>query len=52
MKYQHPELGFNSRLDTLQAVVLYAKLKRLAGWNDAAARRPGATTSCWPTCPR
>jgi dTDP-4-amino-4,6-dideoxygalactose transaminase len=41
-KYQHPELGFNSRLDTLQAVVLRAKLRRLAGWNDArrqAARR-------------
>ncbi len=25
----------NSRLDTLQAVVLRAKLKRLAAWNDA-----------------
>jgi dTDP-4-amino-4,6-dideoxygalactose transaminase len=33
-KYLHPELGFNSRLDTLQAVVLSAKLKRLAAWND------------------
>jgi dTDP-4-amino-4,6-dideoxygalactose transaminase len=42
VKYHHPETGFNSRLDTLQAVVLGAKLKRLAGWNDArraAARR-------------
>jgi dTDP-4-amino-4,6-dideoxygalactose transaminase len=42
VKYHHPELGFNSRLDTLQAVVLNAKLKRLASWNDArraAARR-------------
>jgi dTDP-4-amino-4,6-dideoxygalactose transaminase len=32
----------NSRLDTLQAVVLRAKLKRLADWNEArraAARR-------------
>jgi len=41
-KYHHPELGFNSRLDTLQAVVLSAKLTRLAAWNDArrvAARR-------------
>jgi dTDP-4-amino-4,6-dideoxygalactose transaminase len=35
VKYHHPEPGFNSRLDTLQAVVLNAKLKRLAGWNDA-----------------
>ena len=32
-KYEHPTLGFNSRLDTLQAVVLRAKLARLAGWN-------------------
>jgi dTDP-4-amino-4,6-dideoxygalactose transaminase len=34
-KYEHPELGFNSRLDTLQAVVLSAKLHRLAAWNEA-----------------
>jgi dTDP-4-amino-4,6-dideoxygalactose transaminase len=34
-KYHHPEIGFNSRLDTLQAVVLAAKLKRLADWNQA-----------------
>jgi dTDP-4-amino-4,6-dideoxygalactose transaminase len=42
VKYHHPEIGFNSRLDTLQAVVLGVKLKRLAAWNDArraAARR-------------
>jgi dTDP-4-amino-4,6-dideoxygalactose transaminase len=32
-KYQHPVLGFNSRLDTLQAVVLRAKLRRLDAWN-------------------
>jgi dTDP-4-amino-4,6-dideoxygalactose transaminase len=41
-KYEHEVLGVNSRLDTLQAVVLSAKLRRLAGWNaarrDAAAR--------------
>ncbi|EWC59124.1 DegT/DnrJ/EryC1/StrS aminotransferase [Actinokineospora spheciospongiae] len=34
-KYEHPELGFNSRMDTLQAVVLSAKLRRLEGWNTA-----------------
>ena len=34
-KYEHPTLGFNSRLDTLQAVVLSAKLRRLDGWNEA-----------------
>jgi dTDP-4-amino-4,6-dideoxygalactose transaminase len=39
-KYEHPELGFNSRMDTLQAVVLRAKLKRLADWN--AQRRAAA----------
>jgi dTDP-4-amino-4,6-dideoxygalactose transaminase len=42
VKYYHREMGFNSRLDTLQAVVLRAKLRRLARWNearrDAAAR--------------
>jgi dTDP-4-amino-4,6-dideoxygalactose transaminase len=35
VKYQHPEMGFNSRLDALQAVVLSAKLKHLATWNEA-----------------
>jgi dTDP-4-amino-4,6-dideoxygalactose transaminase len=42
VKYRHSVLGMNSRLDTLQAVVLRAKLKRLATWNEArraAARR-------------
>lgn len=39
-KYEHEVLGVNSRLDTLQAVVLSAKLRRLAGWN--AARREAA----------
>jgi dTDP-4-amino-4,6-dideoxygalactose transaminase len=34
-KYEHTALGFNSRLDTLQAVVLSAKLRRLEGWNEA-----------------
>lgn len=33
-KYVHAELGFNSRLDALQAVVLRAKLRRLADWNE------------------
>jgi dTDP-4-amino-4,6-dideoxygalactose transaminase len=33
-KYQHPQVGFNSRLDTLQAVVLLAKLRRLTRWNQ------------------
>lgn len=41
-KYHHPVAGFNSRLDTIQAVVLAAKLARLDAWNalrrEAAAR--------------
>jgi len=32
-KYHHPVIGFNSRLDTMQAVVLSAKLARLNEWN-------------------
>lgn len=33
-RYEHSVLGFNSRLDSLQAVVLSAKLRRLDGWNE------------------
>ncbi|TPV49814.1 DegT/DnrJ/EryC1/StrS family aminotransferase [Pseudarthrobacter phenanthrenivorans] len=32
-RYEHMEVGFNSRLDTLQAVVLNAKLALLDQWN-------------------
>ena len=39
-RYSHPEVGFNSRLDTLQAVVLSAKLQHLEAWN--ALRRTAA----------
>lgn len=35
VKYQHEELGLNSRLDTLQATILLIKLPRLDGWNAA-----------------
>jgi dTDP-4-amino-4,6-dideoxygalactose transaminase len=38
--YLHEEVGFNSRLDALQAVVLSAKLPHLAAWS--AARRANA----------
>jgi dTDP-4-amino-4,6-dideoxygalactose transaminase len=41
-RYRHDVLGRNSRLDTIQAVVLRAKLRRLEAWNaqrrEAAAR--------------
>jgi dTDP-4-amino-4,6-dideoxygalactose transaminase len=39
-QYYHDEVGFNSRLDALQAVVLSTKLPHLAGWS--AARRKNA----------
>ncbi len=32
-RYEHVVKGFNSRLDTVQAVILGAKLKRLDQWN-------------------
>ena len=37
VKYQHEELGLNSRLDTLQAAVLLVKLQYLDQWNSARA---------------
>ncbi|MFJ2353215.1 DegT/DnrJ/EryC1/StrS family aminotransferase [Glutamicibacter sp. NPDC087673] len=40
VKYEHEVIGRNSRLDAIQAVVLSAKLERLAAWN--AARRQAA----------
>lgn len=32
-KYHHPEIGFNSRLDSIQARFLSAKLQKLNDWN-------------------
>jgi dTDP-4-amino-4,6-dideoxygalactose transaminase len=33
-QYFHDEVGYNSRLDTIQAAVLSAKLPHLAGWSE------------------
>ncbi|HEX7239706.1 MAG TPA: DegT/DnrJ/EryC1/StrS family aminotransferase [Longimicrobiaceae bacterium] len=33
--YHHEEVGYNSRIDALQAAVLSAKLPHLAGWSEA-----------------
>ncbi len=37
-QYHHDEVGFNSRLDTLQAAVLLAKLPHLADWSEGRRR--------------
>ena len=41
VRYQHEVVGTNSRLDTMQAAVLNAKLAHLDGWNEQ--RRAAAT---------
>lgn len=38
VKYQHTDLGVNSRLDELQAAALGAKLPRLDEWNERRMR--------------
>jgi dTDP-4-amino-4,6-dideoxygalactose transaminase len=54
-QYHHEEVGFNSRLDTLQAAVLLAKLPHLPAWNVArravAARYTEAFTGHPAVCP-
>ena len=37
-QYHHDEVGTNSRIDTLQAAALHAKLPFLAGWSEARRR--------------
>ena len=44
VKNQHSIVGYNSRLDTLQAAVLLAKLHHLDQWNDS--RRATAQSYC------
>jgi dTDP-4-amino-4,6-dideoxygalactose transaminase len=35
LRYVHEELGWNSRLDAMQAAILHVKLKYVEGWNQA-----------------
>lgn len=50
-KYEHVVFGFNFRLDTLQAVVLRAKLRRLSARTRSAGWPRHATTHSSPACP-
>lgn len=43
-EYHHDEVGFNSRLDTMQAAVLRVKLPRLDAWSDARGERAATYT--------
>jgi dTDP-4-amino-4,6-dideoxygalactose transaminase len=38
-RYVHVELGWNSRLDAIQAAILHVKLKYVEGWNQARRQR-------------
>jgi dTDP-4-amino-4,6-dideoxygalactose transaminase len=37
-RYVHEEVGWNSRLDAIQAAILRVKLKYVEGWNEARRR--------------
>ena len=46
-QYFHDEVGYNSRLDTLQAAVLLAKHSHLADWSAARARNAARYTEAF-----
>jgi len=43
-EYDHEEVGYNSRLDTIQAAILLVKLAHLAEWNAARRSRAACYT--------
>lgn len=50
-QYFHEEVGTNSRLDTLQAAVLLAKLPHLDRWNEARKRNATRYTAAFTNHP-
>ena len=46
-QYYHDDVGLNSRLDTLQAAVLLAKLPHLAAWSEARRRNAARYTAAF-----
>jgi dTDP-4-amino-4,6-dideoxygalactose transaminase len=46
-QYLHEEIGTNSRLDTLQAAILLAKLPHLAEWNEARKKNAARYTAAF-----
>ena len=50
-KYVHEVVGVNSRLDTVQAVVLNAKLSAWRGGTSCAGKRQRGIPNCSPTFP-
>jgi dTDP-4-amino-4,6-dideoxygalactose transaminase len=50
-QYFHDEVGYNSRLDTLQAAVLLAKLPHLAEWSRARAAHARRYTEAFSSHP-
>jgi dTDP-4-amino-4,6-dideoxygalactose transaminase len=51
-QYHHDEVGYNSRLDTLQAAVLLAKLPHLADWSAGRRHRAARYTAAFAALPR
>lgn len=45
IRYHHSEIGYNSRLDEIQAVILRAKLKRIPAFNEGRRRVAGLYSS-------